>query len=152
VADSWRTGGDIFNNFGAVLEQLDNIKSLAKYNGPGHVNDLDMMQVGNGMTYEEDKSHFSMWCMMSTPLMLGMDLNSISEETLSIISNAELIALDQDPACIQATVAKTYGNNVEAWTKDLGSAGSGTKAIALLNRSSSEQTITISFEELGLKM
>ncbi len=150
VADSWRTGGDIFNNFGAVLEQLDNIKSLAKYNGPGHVNDLDMMQVGNGMSYEEDKSHFSMWCMMSTPLMLGMDLNSISEETLSIISNAELIALDQDPACIQATVAKTYGDNVEAWTKDLGSAGSGTKAIALLNRSSEEQTITISFKELGL--
>lgn len=100
VADSWRTGGDIFNNFGAVLEQLDNIKSLAKYNTPGHVNDLDMMQVGNGMTYEEDKSHFSMWCMMSTPLMLGMDLNSISDETLSIISNAELIAINQDPACI----------------------------------------------------
>ena len=150
VADSWRTGGDIFNNFGAVLEQLDNIKSLAQYTTPGHVNDLDMMQVGNGMSYEEDKSHFSMWCMMSTPLMLGMDLNSISSETLSIISNAELIALNQDPACIQATVAKTYGD-VEAWTKDLGSANSGTKAIALLNRGSTSQSVVISFEELGLK-
>ncbi|MBQ8400078.1 MAG: NPCBM/NEW2 domain-containing protein [Clostridia bacterium] len=149
VADSWRTGGDIFNNFGAVMEQLDNIKSLAKYNTPGHVNDLDMMQVGNGMTYEEDKSHFAMWCMMSTPLMLGMDLNSISEETLSIISNAELIALNQDPACIQATVAKKYGS-VEAWTKDLGSKNSGKKAIALLNRDTKEQTVTISFKELGL--
>ena len=150
VADSWRTGGDIFNNFGAVLEQLDNIKTLAKYTAPGHVNDLDMMQVGNGMTYEEDKSHFSMWCMMSTPLMLGMDLNSISDETLSIISNAELIALNQDPACIQATVAKTYGD-VEAWTKDLGSANSGKKAIALLNRSNKERSVVISFEDLGLK-
>lgn len=150
IADSWRTGGDIFNNFGAVLEQLDNIKSLAKYTTPGHVNDLDMMQVGNGMTYEEDKSHFSMWCMMSTPLMLGMDLNSISEETLSIISNSELIAIDQDPACIQATVAKTYGD-VEAWTKDLGKADSGKKAIALLNRSNQSKTLVISFEELGLK-
>ncbi|MBE6542907.1 MAG: hypothetical protein E7675_00760 [Ruminococcaceae bacterium] len=150
VADSWRTGGDIFNNFGAVLEQLDNIKSLAKYTTPGHVNDLDMMQVGNGMTYEEDKSHFSMWCMMSTPLMLGMDLNSISDETLSIISNAELIALNQDPACIQATVAKTYGD-VEAWTKDLGSADSGKKAIALLNRSNESKTVVVSFEDLGLK-
>lgn len=149
IADSWRTGGDIFNNFGAVLEQLDNIKSLAKYNTPGHVNDLDMMQVGNGMSYEEDKSHFAMWCMMSTPLMLGMDLNSISEETLSIVSNAELIALNQDPACIQATVAKNYGQ-VEAWTKDLGAKNSGKKAIALLNRESSEQTVTISFKELGL--
>ncbi len=150
VADSWRTGGDIFNNFGAVLEQLDNIKSLAKYNTPGHVNDLDMMQVGNGMTYEEDKSHFSMWCMMSTPLMLGMDLNSISDETLSIISNAELIAINQDPACIQATVAKNYGD-VEAWTKDLGTADSGNKAIALLNRSNESQTVVISFEDLGLE-
>ncbi len=148
-ADSWRTGGDITNTFDSVLYQIDSIKSLAKYNGPGHVNDLDMMQVGNGMTYEEDKSHFSMWCMMSTPLMLGMDLNSISEETLSIISNKELIAINQDSACIQATVAKTYGS-VEAWTKDLGFAGSGKKAIALLNRSNSPATVTLSFEELGL--
>ena len=150
VADSWRTGGDITNNFNSVMEQIDNIKSLAKYNGPGHVNDLDMMQIGNGMSYEEDKSHFSMWCMMSTPLMLGMDLNSISKETLAIVSNKELIALDQDPACIQATVAKTYGN-VEAWTKDLGAAGSGTKAIAFLNRGTSQATVTVRFADLGLE-
>ncbi|MBQ7355131.1 MAG: NPCBM/NEW2 domain-containing protein [Clostridia bacterium] len=149
VADSWRTGGDITNTFESVLYQIDSIKSLAKYNGPGHVNDLDMMQVGNGMTYEEDKSHFAMWCMMSTPLMLGMDLNCISDETLSIISNKELIAINQDPACIQATVAKTYGS-VEAWTKDLGQANSGKKAIALLNRENKPVTVTVSFEELGL--
>ena len=148
-ADSWRTGGDITNTFDSVLYQIDSIKPLAKYNGPGHVNDLDMMQVGNGMTYEEDKSHFAMWCMMSTPLMLGMDLNSISEETLSIISNKELIAINQDEACIQASLIKNYGN-VEAWTKDLGSAGSGHKAIALLNRSNKTTTVTVKFSELGL--
>lgn len=150
VADSWRTGGDIFNNFGAVIEQIDNIKSLAKYTGPGHVNDLDMMQIGNGMSYEEDKSHFAMWCMMSTPLMLGNDLNSISSETLSIISNSELIALDQDPACLQATVVKNYGA-VEAWAKDLGEKNSDVKAFALLNRSEKPQTLNVSFEELGLE-
>lgn len=149
IADSWRTGGDITNTFESVLYQIDSIKSLAKYNGPGHVNDLDMMQVGNGMTYEEDKSHFAMWCMMSTPLMLGMDLNCISDETLSIVSNRELIAINQDPACIQATVAKTYGS-VEAWTKDLGAANSGKKAIALLNRENAPVTVTVTFEELGL--
>lgn len=149
VADSWRTGGDINNTFESILYQIDNIKSLAKYNGPGHVNDLDMLQVGNGMTYEEDKSHFAMWCMMSTPLMLGMDLNSISNETLSIVSNMELIDIDQDPACIQATVAANYGS-VEAWTKDLGKADAGKKAIALLNRSNQKTTVTISFRELGL--
>ncbi len=148
-ADSWRTGGDISNNFDSVLYQIDNIKSLAKYNGPGHVNDLDMMQIGNGMTYEEDKSHFAMWCMMSTPLMLGMDLNAISQETLSIISNQELIAVNQDVASIQATVAKTYGS-VEAWTKDLGKVNSGKKAIAFLNRDNAEATVTVRFSELGL--
>lgn len=72
IADSWRTGADITPDFNSVLYQLDQIKPLAKYNGPGHVNDLDMLQVGNGMTFEEDKSHFSMWAMMSTPLVLGM--------------------------------------------------------------------------------
>lgn len=149
IADSWRTGADINNTFESILYQIDTIKPLAKYNGPGHVNDLDMLQVGNGMTYEEDKSHFAMWCMMSTPLMLGMDLNNISNETLSIISNKELIAINQDPACIQATVAANYGS-VEAWTKDLGSAGSGRKAIALLNRANTETTVTVSFSELGL--
>ena len=150
VADSWRTGGDIFNTFNAVLEQIDNIKSLAKYTGPGHVNDLDMMQIGNGMSYEEDKSHFSLWCMMSTPLMLGMDLNSISAETLSIVSNKELIDLDQDPACLQAKVAATYGQ-IEVWAKDLGRAKSNEKAFALLNRSDKEQTLTVRFEDVGLK-
>lgn len=152
VADSWRTGSDITNNFTSILKQLDNVKNLADYCGPGHYNDLDMLQIGNGMSYEEDKSHFAMWCMVSSPLLLGMDLNGISEETLSIISNEELIAIDQDPACIQATVVNTYvGGSVEAWARDLGSKNSGTKAIALLNRSDEEQTIVVSFEELGLK-
>ena len=149
IADSWRTGGDLFRNFNDVMGQIDNIKTLAKYNTPGHVNDLDMMQVGNGMSYEEDKSHFSMWCMMSTPLMLGMDLNSISQETLSIISNAELIAIDQDVACIQASLVKTIGENVEVWVKDLGSAKSGNAAVALLNRSTKDQTLTLNFEDIG---
>lgn len=149
IADSWRTGSDITNNFASVLDQIDNIKSLRHYTSPGHVNDLDMMQIGNGMTYEEDKSHFAMWCMLSTPLMLGMDLNSISDETLSIISNTELIAINQDSACMQASVAKKYGD-VEVWAKDLGKENSGTKAIALLNRGEKEATVTVSFKELGL--
>ena len=75
VADSWRTGADITNTYESVIYQVNKIRDLAKYNGPGHINDLDMLQVGNGMSYEEDKTHFAMWCMMSTPLMLGMDLN-----------------------------------------------------------------------------
>ena len=149
-ADSWRTGADITNNFESIVYQINCIRDLAKYHGPGHVNDLDMLQIGNGMSYEEDKTHFAMWCMMSTPLMLGMDLNCISDETLSIISNAELIAINQDVACIQAAPVKSYGE-VEAWTKDLGDVGSGRKAIALLNTSNKAQTVTVDFGELGLE-
>ena len=149
-ADSWRTGADITNNFESIVYQINCIRDLAKYHGPGHVNDLDMLQIGNGMSYEEDKTHFAMWCMMSTPLMLGMDLNCISDETLSIISNAELIAINQDVACIQAAPVKSYGE-VEAWTKDLGDVGSGRKAIALLNTSNNDQTVTVDFSELGLE-
>ena len=149
-ADSWRTGADITNNFDSIVYQINRIRDLAKYHGPGHVNDLDMLQIGNGMSYEEDKTHFAMWCMMSTPLMLGMDLNCISDETLSIISNAELIAINQDVACIQAAPVKKYGE-VEAWTKDLGEVGSGEKAIALLNTSNKAQTVTVYFGELGLE-
>ena len=149
-ADSWRTGADITNTYESVIYQVDKIRDLDKYHGPGHVNDLDMLQIGNGMSYEEDKTHFAMWCMMSTPLMLGMDLNSISEETLSIISNEELIAINQDVACIQAIPVKTY-NGVEVWSKDLGKADSGKKAFAFLNDTSSEKTVTIVFSEVGLE-
>lgn len=85
VDDSWRVSGDISLNFDSILRQDDAVKTLEKYHGPGHVNDLDMLQVGRRLTYEEDKTHFAMWCMMSTPLMLGNDLTTISEETLSII-------------------------------------------------------------------
>lgn len=149
VADSWRTGADITNTYESVIYQVNKIRDLAKYNGPGHINDLDMLQIGNGMSYEEDKTHFAMWCMMSTPLMLGMDLNCISEETLSIISNKELIAINQDVACIQAIPVKSYGG-VEVWAKDLGKANSGKKAFAFLNDTDSEKTVTVIFSEVGL--
>jgi hypothetical protein len=148
VADSWRVGGDISANFKSVVYQVDQVTALAKYQGPGHVNDLDMMQVGNGMTFEEDKTHFSMWCMMSTPLMLGNDLTKMSKETLEILTNQELIALNQDPACLQANLVKTEGSG-QVWVKDLGRRGSMTKAVALLNRGVVPIDITVDFTELG---
>ncbi|MDR1157219.1 MAG: discoidin domain-containing protein [Oscillospiraceae bacterium] len=148
IADSWRVGSDLSASFSSVMYQVDQVTNLAKYHGPGHVNDLDMMQVGNGMTYEEDKAHFTMWCMMSTPLMLGNDLTKISQQTLDIVTNRELIALNQDPACLQATLVKTTGN-AQIWVKDLGYAGSLTKAVTLLNRGTSPLDITVNFDEIG---
>lgn len=156
IADSWRTAADIQPNFESVVRQLDHIKPLRKYCAPGHVNDLDMMQIGNGLTHEEEKSHFAMWCMMSTPLMIGCDLTKIPEKTLEILKNEELIALDQDPACLQACVVKERRDDMgkllgEVWVKDLGEAGSREKAIAFLNRSDLPLEMEIAAEDAGLK-
>lgn len=148
-ADSWRTGGDLWANFDSVLQQIDNIKNINQYSGPGYHHDLDMLQVGRGLTYEEDVTHFSMWCMMSSPLMIGADLSKISPEALSILKNEEMIAIDQDPAGICADYMKTV-NNVDYWVKDLGQANSTTKAIALMNRSNTAQTVTVKWSDFAL--
>lgn len=155
VADSWRTGADICPVFESVIHQIDNIKPLAKYCSPGHVNDLDMMQIGNGMSLEEERTHFTMWCMMSTPLMIGCDLTKISGDVLQILKNKELIAINQDSACLQAFVVKEMrdGNGDltgEVWVKDLGAKNSPEKAVAFLNRSDKPLTISAKLSEIGL--
>lgn len=155
IADSWRTGCDITPQFDSVIHQIDNIKPLARYCSPGHVNDLDMMQIGNGLDLIEEKTHFTMWCMMSTPLMIGCDLTKLSEGTLKILKNKELIAINQDSACLQAYPIKSVydesGNLVgEVWIKDLGQRTSNAKAIVFLNRSNQEVTFEFSWNEAGL--
>ena len=151
-ADSWRIGGDIHaggKNFDSVLVQVDNIKSISHLTSPGHVNDPDMMVVGKGLTQYEDETHFALWCMFSAPLVLGCDLTTIRPETLELVTNEELIAINQDPACISASYKGNTGDNVEVWVKPLGSAESDTKALALFNRSEKEQTITYNLSEIG---
>ncbi len=162
VADSWRTAADICPEFSSILHQLDNIKPLRKYCGPGHVNDLDMMQLGNGMSLTEEKTHFSMWCMMSTPLIIGCDLTKIKQGTLEILKNKEMIAVNQDSACLQAFVTKEFraeyedaiGENKkllgEIWVKDLGEVNSKRKAVAFLNRSDEYLTMSVEPFEIGL--
>ena len=159
VADSWRTGADIEPNFSSVLRQIDNIKPLARFCGPGHVNDLDMMQIGNGLSEDEEKTHFAMWCMMSSPLIIGCDLTKISEKTLGILKNREMIAINQDIACQQAFLTKqVYSKSEisdtpigEVWLKNLGKQQSEKKAVAFLNRSNEEINIHATIAELGLQ-
>ena len=155
IADSWRTAADIQPNFTSILRQIDNIKPLRRFTSPGHVNDLDMMQIGNGLPPAEERTHFAMWCMMSTPLMIGCDLTKIPQATLDLLKNRELIALDQDQACLQAYVVKEVKNEKgallgEVWVKDLGSASSNEKAIAFLNRSDSPLRLSVDPETAGL--
>lgn len=153
IADSWRTGADITPDFQSVLRQIDNVKCLRRYCSPGHVNDLDMMQIGNGMTPVEEKTHFIMWCMMSTPLMIGCDLVALGADTLELLKNRELIALDQDPACRQAYVIREYREGEELqgeiWYKVLQEKDGQRRALAFLNRSDRELAMELNLSANG---
>lgn len=149
VADSWRISADIDNQFSSILAIIDLNADLWKYASYGHYNDMDMLQVGRGMNYEEDKAHFTMWAMMHSPLLLGNDLTSLSDETLEIITNKDIIALNQTNYVYQARRMVDYGD-MEVWAKPLIDSMSGEVAVALLNRSEESQPIKFLLEQVGL--
>lgn len=149
VADSWRISGDIGNKFESVLRIIDQNAGLWMYCSRGHYNDMDMLQVGRGMTYEEDKAHFSMWCLMHSPLVLGNDLTTMTEQTLGIVTNQDLISINQSPYVYQARRIVDNGD-LEVWAKPLVSTMSGEIVVALLNRSKEPQPISFAMKTLGL--
>ena len=146
-ADSWRISGDITDQFTAILNIVDLNADLFGYASPGHYNDMDMLQVGRGMSYEEDKTHFSMWCMMNSPLLAGNDLRNMSKETTEILSNKELIAINQDIAFVQAKRILKDGD-IEVWIKHLSK--SKQKAIAIMNRADKEQPFTLTAAKVSV--
>ena len=147
-ADSWRVSGDIQSEYSSILKIIDLNAGLNKYASAGHYNDMDMLQVGRGMSYDEDKTHFSMWCMMNSPLLAGNDLRNMSKQTVEILTNKELIDLNQDPGFTQATRVLTE-NSVEIWVKPLGTKGNQ-KAIALMNRGNSDAVYELLPEKIGI--
>lgn len=130
IGHMWRTCGDIGASFNdpsyfdgkfrghTVIEQLRYNEPWRKYHGPGHWNDPDMLEVGNDLTVNQGRAHFGLWAMMAAPLILGNDLRSIDKETLAILSNREVIAVDQDSLGIQGFKIPV-GHNVETWWKPL---------------------------------
>lgn len=150
VADSWRISADIDNQFSSILAIIDLNADLWKYASYGHYNDMDMLQVGRGMSYEEDKAHFTMWAMMHSPLLLGNDLTSLSDKTIEIITNKDIIALNQTNYVYQARRMVDYGD-LEVWAKPLIDSMSGEVAVALLNRSEESQPIKFLLEQVGLE-
>jgi alpha-galactosidase len=146
VGNLWRTTGDIGNYWGSVVSIIDLNAYLYPYAGPGHWNDPDMLEVGNGgMTDTEYRSHFSMWCIMAAPLLAGNDLRSMSPATINILTAPEVIAVDQDPLGIQGRRIYAYGNT-EVWVKEL---VDDSRAVALFNRGSTAANITVYFSDLG---
>ena len=150
VADSWRISADIDNQFSSILAIIDLNADLWKYASYGHYNDMDMLQVGRGMSYEEDKAHFTMWAMMHSPLLLGNDLTSLSDKTIEIITNKDIIALNQTNYVYQARRMVDYGD-LEVLAKPLIDSMSGEVAVALLNRSEESQPIKFLLEQVGLE-
>ncbi|MEI6949720.1 glycoside hydrolase family 27 protein [Paraflavisolibacter sp. H34] len=145
-ADSWRISGDIRPNFASILKIIDLNTDLYPYASAGHYNDMDMLQVGRGMSYEEDKTHFSMWCVLNSPLLAGNDLRDMTAQTLEILTNKELIALNQDTAFVQGRRIFQAGD-LEIWMKPL--AGKK-KAIALLNRGDKEAVFKLDPKTAGI--
>jgi len=147
-ADSWRISGDISDKFSSILGIIDINADLYRYATAGHYNDMDMLQVGRGMSYDEDKSHFSMWCMLNSPLLAGNDLRNMSKETIEILTNKEVIALNQDSVFAQAKRVLKEGD-IEVWVKPLGKGNE--KAVAILNRGGTSNSFTLDRATLGIK-
>jgi alpha-galactosidase len=126
----WRTTGDVQANWQSIYNIVGQNAGLAKYAGPGHWNDPDMLEVGNGkMSLEENRSHFSMWAMLAAPLLAGNDLPNMKPEIKAILTNKDVIAIDQDKLGRQGTRAYE-GGEVEVWTRHL---SGGAMAVAVLN-------------------
>lgn len=145
VGHLWRTTGDIQDRWDAMIAILDKERDIAKYSGPGHWNDPDMLEVGNGgMTNEEYKTHFSLWCMLAAPLMAGNDLSVMTPAIKEILTNPEVIALDQDSLGNQAFCFRDNGD-YEIWIKKL---AHNEKAVCLLNRGDEEKNVQVDFNVL----
>lgn len=160
IGNLWRISGDIYPCFDCEFKHeegnwsswgfmkiVEMRKDIRKYSGPDHWNDFDMMEVGNEMNDIEDKSHFSMWCMMASPLVAGNDFRKMSKETLAILTNKELIAVDQDKLGIQG-FKYSAEEGLEVWVKPL---SDGNWAVTFLNRSEVAKKINFDWKKHIIK-
>jgi alpha-galactosidase len=145
-ANLWRTTGDIDPTWDRMTLIGFSQAGLAKYAGPGHWNDPDMLEVGNGkLTLDENRTHMSLWALLASPLLAGNDLSKMKPETAQILTNREVIAIDQDALGKQGDRVSEVGP-VEIWAKPL---KGGAKAIGLFNRDDTALPITLKLSDVG---
>lgn len=149
VAFSWRTTGDINSSWGSVRDIIRENLYLSAYCHDGRYNDMDMLEVGRSLSAEEDKTHFGMWCIMSSPLLIGCDMSNINSTALSLLKNKELIALNQDTLHLQAYVCQRTGD-CYVLVKDVEQRFGLKRAFAVYNSSDEEQTVTVDFAAMEL--
>ena len=144
----WRTGYDINDSWKRMAEIGFNQDQYSSYAGPGHWNDPDMLEVGNGgMTDTEYRTHFSLWCLLAAPLLAGNDLNAMSAETLQILGNQEAIAIDQDPLG-NAAVPVIKDGDIHVLMRDL---HDGSKAVGIFNLGDVTRKGTINLQDIKLE-
>ena len=156
VGHLWRTTGDITDCFDCevnhgswsswgILRTIEMRKGIRTAAGPDHWNDPDMMEVGKGMSQNEDRAHFSLWAMVAAPLMTGNDVRKMKKETIEILTNKEVIAVDQDSLGVQGLKYKDDEQGVEVWAKPL---QGGDWAVCFLNRSEQKRTIEVEWSKI----
>jgi len=153
VGNSWRTTNDIGDNWESFLRVLDNNIGLSYAAGPGGWNDPDMLEVGNGgMTFGEYKSHFALWALLKSPLLIGCDISQMSSETKFILGAKEVIAINQDPLGVQGDLVYQRGP-VQIWAGPL---ADGSRAVVVFNRHTPydnyNATITVNFNTIGFSL
>ncbi len=153
---SWRTTNDITDTWGSMSGIGFGQDGREKYAGPGHFNDPDMLVVGkvgwgprlrdSRLSPNEQYTHISLWCLLTSPLLIGCDMTQLDEFTLNLLTNDEVLAVNQDPLGQQASRIVQDGP-LEIWAKDM---ADGSKAVGLFNRGTPEQTITVKWSDLGI--
>jgi alpha-galactosidase len=142
----WRTTGDIRDSYDSMTKIGFDQAGLASFAGPGHWNDPDMLEIGNGgMSHDEYVTHMSLWAMLAAPLLAGNDLAKMSDDAKSILMNKAVIAIDQDPLGKQGDRFSAEGPN-EIWTRPL---AHNALAVALFNRGEHYATMSVSLKALG---
>ena len=143
----WRTTGDINDHYARMETIGFSQAGLAKYAEPGHWNDPDMLEVGNGgMTTEEYRTHMSLWVLLAAPLLAGNDVANMTPDTVSLLTNRDVIAVDQDPLGRQGDRVSEEGP-IEVWAKPL---KDGSKAVGIFNRQQNPMTAMVDLKTLGL--
>lgn len=143
----WRTDDDIRDDYYTMAELGFGQNGLEEFAGPGHWNDPDMLEVGNGgMTTDEYRTHMTLWCILAAPLITGNNLATMDDETRGILTNPEIIAIDQDPLGIQGHRIRQEGP-LEVWMKPL---KDGSTAVGLFNRGWGAMPVSVNFRDVGL--
>ena len=145
VGHLWRISTDIAISSSSFMKQVQTALSLSKYAGPGHWNDPDMMQVGNGLSANQDRVHFGLWCLLAAPLIAGNDLRSMNTTTKNLLTNGEAIAVNQDSLGHQAVQVASTSNTLVVGKK----MKDGSYAVGFINKGTSTQNISMTWTQLG---